>query len=371
MVLVLALVVAALLAFANGSNDVSKSVATLVGGGVTDYRRALRWGAFWTTVGALVGGALSSSLAERFARSLGSQASRNAAIPLAVAIASFAWVAFSSRTGLAVSTTHAVTGAVLGIGWAAEGLSPLVRSDLLKGFIVPLLASPVLALGLALLLGPPMARLAGWLEARCLCIVPVTQLAPAGLGASLVSSAVPPCGMVVDRSENCEGRSSAALSLSVDRLHWASSALVSLSRGMNDAPKIWGLVFPLLVLSRSSWNSSLWVSVLAVSLAMGLGSWVAGNRVTELLAERVTRMDHRDGFAANLVTALLVVGASRLGLPVSTTHVSSGAIVGVGLGQGRRGVDWGVLGRMAMAWVVTLPAAAVMAMVCYAALRVL
>ncbi len=363
MVLPLGFALIALLAFANGSNDVSKSVATLVGSGVTNYRRALRWGAVWTTAGAFLGGLFASSLAQRFARSLGADAGRHPAIPLAVIAGSLAWVAFSSRAGLPVSTTHAITGAILGVGWVGEGLSPLVRIDLLKGFIVPLLASPFMALGLTFLLGPLVARAGRWLDARCVCAVPAPGLLPVAEGVSALAS--PNLNLVTDRKVNCDGHSIWAWNLSADQAHWTSSALVSLSRGVNDAPKIWALVFPLFLLAGADSHLVLPFAVVLVTFAMGLGSWMAGRRVTKVLAERVTRMGHDEGFAANLATALLVVGASRLGLPVSTTHVSSGAIVGIGLGQGRRGVDWRVFNQMAMAWVVTLPVAALVAMASY------
>ncbi len=363
MLLSLALVLAALLAFANGSNDVSKSVATLVGSGVTDYRRALSWGAIWTAAGALLGAVFAGPLVERFARSLGANAGRNPAIPVAVLVGSLAWVAFASGSALPVSTTHAITGAVLGVGWIAQGLSPWNRTDVLRGFFIPLLASPLLALALTFVLTPLVARVGHWLDARCLCALPAPKLAQVSGGSNAFASAT--LNLVVDRRPDCEGRSIWSWNLSSDQMHWVSSSLVSLSRGMNDAPKIWALVLPLLFLAGADRRLFLPVASAIVALAMGLGSWVAGHRVTEVLAERVTRMGHHEGFAANLATALLVAGASRLGLPVSTTHVSAGAIIGVGLGQGRRGIDWRVLTQMAIAWFATLPASAFLTVLCF------
>ena len=369
MVLVLALVLVGLLAFANGANDVSKSVATLVGSGVTDYRKALRWGAAWTVAGALLGGVLASSLSERFARSLGSATRHDASIPLAVLIASLIWVAFASRTGLPVSTTHAITGAVLGMGWIAEGLTPLERTDVIKGFLVPLMISPVTALGLAFLFSP-LARWAGqWLDTRCVCLVPSAATVPEPAGET--SMATSSLEMVVGGAAQCAGRSAWSWNFSTDQAHWMSSALVSLGRGMNDAPKIWALLFPLFLLAEMKRPELHLGGILAVAGAMGLGSWVAGRRVTEVLAERVTRIGHHEGFAANLVTALLVVGASRLGLAVSTTHVSSGSIVGIGLAQGVGTIHWPVLRNMLLAWIVTLPVAGLIAMAAYPLLRLL
>ncbi len=363
MVLYLAILLIALLAFANGANDVSKAVATLVGSGVTDYRRALRWGAVWTGIGALLGGLLASSLAERFARSLGVSARHNAAIPLAVLLASLAWVAFCSRAGLPVSTTHAIAGAILGVAWMAEGVSPLAQTDMLKGFIVPLLASPLAALALTSVLTPLVARAGRWLSARCVCLVPAPGQVQ--LLESRSAAVSPALGVVTGRIANCEARAVWAWNLSLDQAHWVSSMLVNASRGMNDGPKIWALTFPIFLFTGANRQLALPAAIITVAISMGLGSWVGGGRVTEFLAERVTRMNHPQGFAANLATALLVAGASRLGLPVSTTHVSSGAIIGVGLGQGRGGVNRRAVGQIAMAWVVTLPVTALAAMACY------
>lgn len=95
-----------------------------------------------------------------------------------------------------------------------------------------------------------------------------------------------------------------------------------------------------------------------MALSMALGAYLAGRRVTAVLAEQVTRLDHSEGLAANLATAALVGVAANWGWPVSTTHVSSGSIIGVGL---RNGVQWQVVRAMALAWFVTLPLTGIMA----------
>jgi PiT family inorganic phosphate transporter len=175
--------------------------------------------------------------------------------------------------------------------------------------------------------------------------------------------------VVVGGATQCAGRSAWSWNFSTDQAHWLSSALVSLARGMNDAPKIWALLLPPLLIGQGGRPVVLIGGTLTAAGAMGLGSWVAGRRVTEVLAERVTRMGHHEGFAANLTTALLLVSASRLGLPVSTTHVSSGSIVGIGLAQGVRAIHWPVLRNMLLAWVVTLPLAGLVAIATYNLLR--
>lgn len=127
---------------------------------------------------------------------------------------------------------------------------------------------------------------------------------------------------------------------------------------MNDAPKIAAML--LLGLSAPTWpNSAVETAVfMAVALTIGVGSLMGGLRVTQVLAEKVTRMDHVEGLSANLTTSALVLVSATLGLPVSTTHVSSSAIIGIGLFKGISAVWWSTVRDMALAWVVTLPAAA-------------
>ena len=98
---------------------------------------------------------------------------------------------------------------------------------------------------------------------------------------------------------------------------------------------------------------------------MGIGSYFGGLRVTEVLAENVTKMNHAEGLSANLTTSSLVLVSGSLGLPVSTTHVSSSAIIGIGLLKGWNSVRWTTVRDMALAWVVTLPASALLACIAY------
>ena len=361
-----AIILVLLLAFANGANDVSKSAATLVGGQLTHYSQALRWGSLWTTVGALLGGVFASGLAARFANALGPEGHEQAAIPIAVLIGAMLWVGFSSRLGLPVSTTHAITGAILGVGWVAQGLSPWARHDVLAGFFIPLLASPFMALALLRLLSPLLRKLQSHLDQRCVCVVPSepSPASPAG-GTAMAASAT---SLVLDRKENCKGLSLWSWNLSLDSAHWASSALLSLCRGMNDAPKIWALCFPLLALGGMQ-GTNYFLLVALVAGAMGAGSLLAGRKVSVVLAERVTRMNPAQSLGANLTAALLVGAATAFALPVSTTHVSSGAIIGVGLEGPKKNLRWRVVGEMVSAWVVTLPLTAAVAAGCYLLLR--
>jgi len=141
--------------------------------------------------------------------------------------------------------------------------------------------------------------------------------------------------------------------------------LASLARGANDTPKIMAML--LLGSAVASWPSvTVQLGTLAaVAFAMGLGSYIGGFRVTEVLAEKVTRMDHAEGLSANLTTSSLVLVSATMGLPVSTTHVSSSAIIGMGLLKGIRAVRWTTVRDMVLAWVVTLPVAGILAALAY------
>ena len=150
-----------------------------------------------------------------------------------------------------------------------------------------------------------------------------------------------------------------------DGLHWLSAGLTAFARGLNDAPKVLGLGLAATVVL----NVPLIGAFLLVALAMTAGSLLRGFKVTETLARNVTPMAPPEGFAANLVTAALVILASRLALPVSTTHVSSAAIIGLGLRRDARQVRWDTVRDMLLAWVVTLPASALVAAIVFSLLQ--
>jgi PiT family inorganic phosphate transporter len=149
-----------------------------------------------------------------------------------------------------------------------------------------------------------------------------------------------------------------------DLFHWLSAGMTSFARGLNNSPKIAALALGLGAGALEIDMPSA-ILFLAIALAMGIGSILSGLRVTETLAEKVTPMNHQEGFAANLTTAILVGIAARFGLPVSTTHVSCGAIIGIGLKHGRKTVRWKVVFEMIFAWIITLPFSALIAFLSY------
>jgi PiT family inorganic phosphate transporter len=356
---------AAVLAWANGSNDVSKGIATLVGSGVSNFRTAVVWGTLWTVAGGIVAAFAAQGLVATFSgKGFLARPVEGAGFPTAVAVGAIAWILFASRTGLPVSTTHSIAGALAGAGIVAQGAAALHWESLAKKVALPLGLSPLISLLLISAFFPLLSRATARVETYCLCLERRVLVAAAAPGGVVALSATTEA--VVATDAECASSPTVAARLSaVDALHWLSSALTSFARGLNDTPKIVALG----VVAAAGLGISGSPFYVAIAVAMGAGSLIAGFRVTETLACKVTPMSPGEGFAANLVTTLLVGAASVVSLPVSTTHVSSGAIIGIGLHRGAAGVHWRTVRDMLLAWLVTLPVSAVIAAAAYSLLN--
>ncbi|MBX3370913.1 MAG: inorganic phosphate transporter [Nitrospira sp.] len=366
---IVAFVLLLALAFANGANDVSKAIATLVGSGVTGYRTAILWGTVWTVLGAVLSGVIATAMVKTFSQGLlapGVSASPN--LVVAVLVGAMLWVLVASRTGLPVSTTHALTGAIVGAGLIAFGREGLLWEGIGKKIVLPLILSPLLALALSLVLHPLTRRLAARWEGTCLCVMPTARALVMidGQGATRTLFQTTTLGRpVMAIPTQCDRAGLNGLTVGLDSIHWCSSGLASLARGTNDAPKIAAML--LLGSAIASWPSvaAQSAAIIGVAVAMGLGSYLGGLRVTKVLAEKVTQMNHSEGLSANLTTSSLVFVSALMGLPVSTTHISSSAIIGIGLLKGVSAVRWTTVRDMVLAWVVTLPAAAFLSALAY------
>jgi PiT family inorganic phosphate transporter len=271
-------------------------------------------------------------------------------------------VLLATRVGLPISTTHALVGGLAGAGFA---LAPghLSWSALGGSYFLPLLVSPLLALGAASLLYPlanKTRRFFGINADTCICIGesrdPVRQSAS---GAWVVERTG--LELTVDQIENCRDfYTGDALGVSVqaivDRLHQASAFSLGFARGLNDTPKVLAL---LVTAGWSGFDPRLSLGIIAG--AMALGGYLRARRVAETLAHGITSLTHGQGLLANSIASGLVIGASLLGSPVSTTHVSTGALFGIGLWNEE--TDWSTVRGIVAAWIGTLPAAAVMATV--------
>ncbi len=382
--IVIAAVLSLLLAAANGANDVSKGVATLVGAGTTDYRRALAWGTMWTTVGALAGALWGAAMIATFAKVWSADATAQAAC--AVIAGAGAWVLIATWTRLPVSTTHALMGALIGVGVAAFGVAGVRWEVLLWKVALPLAGTPLVGFaagGLLTGIGRMARRRRAAPVPSCVCvsIAPSVVVEPALIplpvvpmhtSAAAVRTTMPPALAVTTGSvADCDVHAPAAgVRLDVHHLHWGTAAAVSFARGLNDGPKLAFLMLAVPAVAGSAAlgaGGSWWLAFGIVAAGMAIGSWFAGRRVTEKLAEGVADLDHGGGFGANLAAAGLVGAGAIWGLPMSTTHVATGAIVGSGLaGGGRAGVRWNTVRHLLAAWVITLPGAAALGLLAYA-----
>lgn len=377
-VVIVALAAATLLSFANGSNDVSKTIATLAGAGVTTYRRALIWGAFWTGVGAILSGFLARALLQTFVSGWFTKGTHVTALfAIAVGTAALTWVLLASRTGFPVSTTHSITGAIVGLAAVTLGTQAVAWSKLGGKIFLPLLVSPFIGLLISLLVLPLFLRLIDPRRELSLCIGvkrAERQLVPAG---ALSTFAAAPAGAhdfllapgpEAPTAEVCIYVPT-FVRLNSNRLHWLSSAAIAITRAINDTPKIAAIAVMAALAAGASATPKV-VTIGAIAAGMTLGS-LAGHRVARRMGQDLTNLGEVDGFVANLVTAGLVGFAANLGLPVSTTHVSNGAIIGVGLGHGASRVRWATVRDFVLAWVVTLPAGALLALLIYQVLHLL
>ncbi len=368
-ILVLIVLAVAVLAYANGANDNFKGVATIFGSGTCNYRTALVWATVTTLAGSLLALLAAHGLVETFKGKglVPDPVTTQPAFLLAVGLGAALTVLLATRIGLPVSTTHALTGGLVGAGLlAAPG--EVRFASLGTSFVLPLLFSPVAALLLTVLAYPLFRwtrRRCGVTSRSCLCIgtsFEEVKAQPDGTLALVRTGAVVQVGKISECIERYQGR---MLGLEagpvLDGLHYLSGGAVGFARGLNDTPKILALL-----LAGEAVEPTL--GLVFVALVMAVGGILSARQVAETLSRRITRMNPGQGFTANLVTAFLVAGASRLGLPVSTTHVACGSLFGIGVVN--QTAKWKMVLTILLAWVTTLPLGALLAAALYFLLRV-
>ncbi len=353
-----------LLAAANGANDTFKGVATLYGSRTVGYRTSLGWASVTTLAGSLSSVHLAQALLKSFtgAGLVTVDIAAQTGFALAVAGGAGITVALASWRGLPISTTHALIGAMSGAGLVAVGMDVHFAS-LGKSFLLPMLASPLIAIIPAFLIAPMLrsglAR-ADQNHMECLCITPGTITTHAG--AAMREAVVLRTGS----NTECDAPGTRTLlrldaSRMVNALHFLLTGAVGFARGLNDTPKIAALLLPIAMLDQHA-------SVLAIAVAMLLGGLLGARRVARTMSDKITQLDLGASIAAGLTTSLLVSTASFNGLPVSTTHVAVGALAGAGA-TGQNGVDRKVVTSIALSWLVTLPIGSVFGAALYAVMR--
>lgn len=354
-----------LIAYANGANDNFKGVATLFGSGTTDYRRALGWATITTFAGSLTAFFVATRLVSMFQGKglipdglAGSQP-----FLAAVVVGAALTVILATKVGIPISTTHSLTGALLGAGLVAASLQ-INWHTLLALFFLPLLVSPLLAVVLASAVYPMLNLGLGFFgltKESCICVgnelVP-TFVTPDGV---VFTETTPGLRVIVDAPAVCTQRlGGTLLGVSGQKLldvgHFISAGAVSFARGLNDTPKLVALGLAVSALDFA------WSIVLA-ALFMALGGLAHSRRIAETVGKKITTLDPEHGLLANLVTSFLVIFATKWGMPVSTTHVSCGALFGIGVASGQ--ARWAVIQTILLAWLLTLPTAALLSTASY------
>ncbi|TVP55932.1 MAG: anion permease [Nodularia sp. (in: Bacteria)] len=306
------------LAYSNGANDNFKGVATLFCSRTTSYQTAILWGSFTTFAGAVASVFWAGNLVKSFpSQGIFDNAIANVPeIHLAVAITTGLTVLVAALTGFPISTTHSITGALLGAGLVSIGLK-VNFAVLGRLFILPLFLSPIIAISLAAITHRLLQTINFKLHLQ-------------------------------------------ANQRVVHTCHLISAGLISFSRGFNDTPKIFSLI---LIIDYFSVQGGM----LTIAMAMGLGGLLNSQKIAETMSQKITVMNYKQGLSANMATGILVIASSYFGLPVSMTQVSVSSIFGVGLIENQSKVR--VFYQILFSWILTLPIATIISGIIYRLLQ--
>lgn len=362
-IIILLIAACCFLAYSNGANDNFKGVATLFGSGVANYRNAITWATLCTLAGSIAAIFLAGALLKNFSGKglVPDSLVQSPEFAISVAVGAGITVFLATRIGMPVSTTHSLVGGLLGSGIMAMG-NAFNFTKLGSTFLVPLVVSPAMAAAVSLVLYVVFRKLRIKMG-----ISKKTSLHIGGKVSILAEPVISKNNLLMYGSrpkpaaggytELYEGRLLGINSQKLlDFTHYLSAGAVSFARGLNDTPKIVGLLLIVQFLSPSS-------AMVSVALAMAAGGLVNAKKVGKVVAKKITSMNHGQGFTANLVTSLLVTTASLHGLPVSTTHVSVGAIFG--MGAVTKKANTRVVKNILLSWVLTLPAGAICSAIIY------
>jgi len=304
--------------YVNGFHDTANAIATSVSTRALRPDHAILMSATANFVGALTGTAVARTIASGIAST--PDGAEGQIIVAAALVGAIAWDLITWRLGIPSSSSHALIGGLIGAVIAASGTGALKVDGILGKVIVPLVSSPILGVVV-------------------------------GFGFMVVLLNV--FQHVHPRKLNDRFR----------RLQVLSAAFMAFSHGSNDAQKTMGIMTLALIAGGILPHDAkipLWVILLAAS-AISLGTAAGGWRIIRTMGQRVVKLDPVHGFAAETTAATIILGASTFGMPVSTTHVISSAIMGVGSSDRFSAVRWGVAGNIIIAWVLTIPASGAMA----------
>ena len=317
LLLIVVLVLAVTFDYINGFHDTANAIATSVSTRALRPSHAILMSATANFIGALTGTAVAKTIASGIATTPSGDAGQ--IVVSAALVGGIVWDLITWRLGIPSSSSHALIGGLIGAAIASGGVQSLQLDGIYNKVLVPLVASPVIGIVLGF-------------------AVMVVLL-------NVFRRAHPK--RINDRFR---------------RLQVLSAAYMALSHGSNDAQKTMGIITLALVAGGILPNATvpLWVILLAAS-AISLGTAAGGWRIIRTMGQRVVKLDPVHGFAAETTAATVIFGASSLGVPVSTTHVISSAIMGVGSSDRFSAVRWGVAGNIIVAWILTIPASGIVA----------
>jgi PiT family inorganic phosphate transporter len=299
--------------FTNGFHDTANAMAASIVTGALKPKVAVALSGILNFIGAF----LSLSVAATIAKGIVDSSVVTLTVVFAGLIGGITWNLLTWYLGLPSSSSHALIGGVVGAAFVAGGVNAVLVDGLIAKVLIPAVLAPVVAIAIA--------AVGTWLTYR------VTVGVSAGLR---------------DRG------------FKLGQI--GSASLLSLAHGTNDAQKTMGIITLALIANGSQSESAqtpFWV-VLSCAAAMGLGTYLGGWRVIRTLGKGLVEIEPAQGFTANGSSTAVILASTHFGFPLSTTQVCTGAIIGSGVGKGDGGVRWGLVGRMAGAWVITLPAAA-------------
>jgi PiT family inorganic phosphate transporter len=324
-VLIALILVALAFDFLNGLHDAANSIATIVSTRVLRPRTAVAWAAFFNFIAFLFFGV---HVAQTVGVGIVSAQVVDAVVIFSALIGAISWNLITWWAGIPSSSSHALIGGLVGAGLAKAGSVAIVWAGLIKTGAAIVL-SPLTGFCLALLL----ILIVSWAFVR---------FTPGAVDGTFRS------------------------------LQLVSASLYSLGHGANDAQKTMGIIAVLLFSQGhlgAEFHVPFWV-VITCQAAMGLGTLFGGWRIVNTMGSKITRLSPMQGFCAETGGAITLFGATWLGIPVSTTHTITGAIIGVGAARKVSAVRWNVASNIVMAWVVTIPASGLISAVCYALCRV-
>jgi PiT family inorganic phosphate transporter len=313
-IIIVIIIIALFFEISNGWNDAANAIATVVSTRVLTPLQAVLLAACMNAIGALV----STAVAKTIGKGIVDPSAITETVVISALIAGFIWNWAMTLLGLPVSASHALIGSIMGAGLAAGGMDVLNLAGLKKIFIA-LISSPILGIFVGYYFMKLILKIFG-------------RLSPG----------------IVNKY--------------FGRLQILSSGFMAFGHGSNDAQKVMGVITLALFSHKliPSLEVPTWVIFLCAG-AMGLGTAMGGWRVIKTLGHKMLKLQPVHGFAAETSATAIILGASTLGLPVSTTHVISTCIMGVGATKRLSAVKWGIAGKILLAWVFTLPACIVLA----------